>query len=85
MSQGEELGEDAKWAAAGPGGQGQWAEAPADRQGWQCGQGERTSELDGGGGQQAGSLRLLTLEPQRDNRPNSADLRFRNPISSAAH
>lgn len=33
------------------------------------GRGRGPPSWPGGGGQQAGSLRLLTLEPQRDNRP----------------
>ena len=51
-----------------------------------CGQGEWTLRAGWvGAASTPGASRLLTLEPRRDNRPNSADLRFRNPISSAAH
>lgn len=52
-----------------PGGQGKWVGTQADRRGWSVGRGRGPPRWPGGGGQQAGSLRLLTLEPRRDNRP----------------
>lgn len=40
MCPGEGLGEDAVWAAAGPGGQGEWVQTRAEGCKRQCGQGE---------------------------------------------